>query len=118
MAKYIANVVKSGAYVGNPIVISLNTACIFISRTETVDLAKWEVEKYEVISGNTRKSMSSSIIRGTIGGALFGTPGMVAGSLSAKNKTIYTIAVEFKNGRKSIIEIDDKIYNKFMEKMF
>ena len=114
----MANMVKSGAYVGSPIVISLNTACIFISRTETVDLAKWKVEKYEVISWNTRKSMSSIIIRGTIGGVLFGTPGMMAGGLSAKNRTIYTIAVEFKNGRKSIIEIDDKIYNKFMEKMF
>lgn len=113
----MANMVKSGAYAGKFIYVRYNIACIDIGKRQYMDLAKWSVADYEIISGNTRKSMSSSIIRGAIGGALFGTPGMMAGGLSAKNKTIYTIAVRFKDGKRSVIEIDDKAYTAFMGRM-
>ena len=42
---------------------------------------------------------------------------MMAGGLSAKNKTIYTIVVKFKDGKRSVIEIDDKAYTAFMGRM-
>lgn len=39
-------------------------------------------------STETKKSASSSLVRGAIGGALFGGAGLLAGSLSGKNKSI------------------------------
>ena len=56
----MANVVKSGAYAGKFIYVRYNIACIDIGKRQYVDLAKWSVADYEVISGNTRKSMSKS----------------------------------------------------------
>ena len=113
----MVNYVKSGLYKGKIILIHLGIPCIMNGK-EKIDLAKWTISNYNIISGDTRKSMSSSIIRGAVGGALFGGVGALAGGLSAKNKTKYTIAVEFKNGGRSLIEIDDKIYTAFMSKMF
>ena len=39
-------------------------------------------------STDTRKSASSSLIRGAVGGALLGPAGLLAGGLSGKNKNI------------------------------
>lgn len=35
---------------------------------------------------------------------------MMAGGLSAKDKGIYQIAIQFKDGKKSLIEVDDATY--------
>ena len=51
------------------------------------------------------------------GVALLGGVGILAG-LSAKNKGIFTIAIQWKDGKKSLIEIDDKLYKKFINEMF
>ena len=90
------NMVTSGTYKGKFIFINLGVPYIKNGK-EKIDLAKWTISNYTVISGDTRKSMSSSILRGAVGGALFGGVGALAGGLSAKNKTKYTIAIEFKN---------------------
>lgn len=43
---------------------------------------------------------------------------MVAGAVTGKNKGIYVVAVQFNDGKKSLIELDSKIYTKFIEKCF
>lgn len=63
------------------------------------------------------KSGTSAILRGMAGVTLFGGVGILAG-LSAKHKGIYTIAIQWKDGKKSLIEIDDKLYKKFVAEMF
>ena len=42
---------------------------------------------------------------------------MLAG-LSAKNKSIVTRAIHFKNGKNSLLELDEKVYKKFVQTMF
>ena len=42
---------------------------------------------------------------------------MLAG-LSAKNKSTVTIAIRFKDGKNSLLEVDEKIYKKFVQAMF
>ena len=51
-------------------------------------------------------------------GSLFGGVGMIAGALSAKSKGVHTLAILFKDGKKSLIEVDDKIYKNIMTAIF
>jgi hypothetical protein len=43
---------------------------------------------------------------------------MLAGGMSAKNKGIYQVAVEFKDGKRSLLEVDDKTYNAIIKGCF
>jgi len=52
-----------------------------------------------------------------VGGFLLGPVGLLAG-LSAKNKRTHSVAVQFKDGRKSLIEMDDKIYKAIPYQVF
>ena len=80
-------------------------------------LGKANVKQYEVITEETMKSGSSAILRGALGASVLGPLGLLAG-LSAKNKGIYTIAIEWKDGNKSLIEIDEKIYKELIRDLF
>ncbi len=84
---------------------------------ESLKLDKSTVENYEIIDENYQKSAASAVGRATVGALLLGPIGLVAGA-TAKNKGIHTIAIQFKDGRKSLIEIDDKRYKVLMKKMF
>ena len=89
---------------------------------ELYDLDKSTVETYELITEETMKSGTSAILRGAAGVALLGPVGMLAG-LTAKNKGIYTIAIQWKEnspgkGERSLIEIDDNLYKAFVKSMF
>ncbi len=113
------NIVVAGDYEGK--VICSNIAGVYISINFTgskkVMLNKYEIETYEVITEDIRKSASSGVIRGAVGATLLGPVGLLAG-LSAKNKGTYTIAIKFKDGKNSLIEIDEKIYKAFVKACF
>ena len=48
---------------------------------------------------------------------MLGPVGLLAG-LSAKNKGIYTVAIKFKDGKNSLLEVDDKFYKALIKTMF
>lgn len=75
------------------------------------------INPYDVITEDTRKSAASGIARGAVGAALLGPVGLLAG-LSAKNKSTVTVAVRFKDGKNSLLEMDDKVYKNFVRAMF
>lgn len=81
-------------------------------------LNKTTVEAYEVITDEHRKSAASGVARGLVGGALLGPVGLLAGGLSAKSKGIYQVAIQFKDGKRSLIEIDEKIYKSLVQSCF
>ncbi|MBY6836009.1 hypothetical protein FDG50_00490 [Clostridium botulinum] len=78
---------------------------------------KTNVKKYEVIDQTTSKGAISAIIRGSLGIALLGGVGILAG-LSAKSKVIHLVAIEFNDGKRSLLEIDEKLYKVFRTNMF
>lgn len=82
-----------------------------------LELTKNNVIMYESITEEKMKSGSSAIIRGAFGAAVLGPVGILAG-LTAKNKGIHTVAIEWKNGKKSLIEVDEKIYKKLIADLF
>ncbi len=81
-------------------------------------LNKSYVDSYEVITEDISQSATSGAIRGAVGSALFGSAGMLAGVASAKKKSIITLAVHFKDGKNSLLEIDEKLYKKLILDMF
>jgi hypothetical protein len=73
-------------------------------------LADKEIVSVKIVSSSTdtttRGSVTSSVARGVIGGALFGPIGMIAGAATPKQKTVgtetkITFAVRYASGRVS-----------------
>lgn len=82
-----------------------------------IPLTKETVQHYEVLSEETSKSGTSAMLRAGTGAILLGPIGLFAG-FTAKKKGIYLIAVEFKDGKRSLMEIGQKNYKKFIKGMF
>lgn len=113
------NMVVAGDYEGK--IVCFNNRGLYIpinfSGSNRVMINKTTIEAYEVITEETRKSASSGIIRGAVGASLLGPVGLLAG-VSAKNKGLFTVAIKFKDGKNSLIEIDDKIYKALLKECF
>lgn len=75
------------------------------------------VESYEVLDEQHQKSAASAVGRAAVGGLLLGPVGLLAG-VSAKSKGSYYVAVQFKDGKRSLLEVDDKIYKAILSEMF
>ncbi len=112
------NMVVAGDYRGLPVSNINNCVQIYYDKKKYILLDKYEVERYEVLLEENQNSATNMAVRGAVGDAIFGEPGMLAGALSGKNKGIFTIAIYFKNGKKSLIEIDTKTYKDFIKEMF
>lgn len=78
-------------------------------------LTKRYISSYTVIDETNKDQYS--FWKGALGVALFGTIGAVAG-IGGKNKKEYLIAIEWKDGEKSLICIDDEYYKVFVKGMF
>ena len=88
-----------------------------ISIKEAILLTKDNIKQYEIITEDIVKSASSAVLRGIGGTLLLGGVGLLAG-LSAKNKGKYIIAVEWKSGERSLIELDNIDYKVFVKSNF
>ena len=114
------NVILSGDYKGR--VYSSTFKGLYIEDgffiKKKIYLNKKNVESYEAIDVATGKSMSSGIAKGLIGGAVFGGIGAIAGAASAKNKSVHTVAVYFKDGKKILIDLDDSYMKQLIKDLF
>lgn len=115
------NKVISGDYLNYSIWISGNCLAMGTDNgwTQTMlhRIAKDTVSDYEVVTEDKMKSASSTILRAGAGALVLGPVGLLAG-VSGKNKGIYNVAIMFKNGKKSLVEIDEKLYKKLVQTMF
>lgn len=78
-------------------------------------LTKRYISSYTVIDESNKDQYS--FWKGALGVTLFGSLGVVAG-IGGKNRKEYLIAIEWKDGDKSLILIDDKYYKVFVKSMF
>ncbi|MCM3411451.1 hypothetical protein [Metabacillus litoralis] len=111
------NKVIAGDYQGKLVNSTFGIVTIATSITKSFELNHDTVEEYEVIDESKRKSATSAVGRAFVGGAILGPVGWLAG-LTAKSKGTHVIAIEFKDGKKSLIEVNDKIYSALMKKLF
>ncbi len=114
----MANKILAGDYTGKPIMFTAGKLIIGVKLFKNMELNKDTVESYEIITDDIRKSAASGIARGAVGGVLLGPVGLLGGALSAKNKGTYQIALQFKDGKRSLIEVDDKFYKELIKVLF
>lgn len=114
------NLVIAGDFIGKAVSVIGGIPQIVLSKkwTENRPLDKCDVEQYEVVTEEHTKSAVSGAARGLVGGALLGPVGLLAGGLSAKNKGEYTVVIQFKDGKKSLIEVDEKVYKAIVKSCF
>lgn len=106
------NVVVAGDYDEGPIEFKNKEKGLFINKGmfNKIWINKETVDHYEVIDTESGKSMSSGIIKGAVGGALFGGIGAIAGATSGKNKSNVLVSIIFKDGKKSLCELDGAMF--------
>jgi hypothetical protein len=111
------NKVIAGDYVGKPLVHTLGIVMINYGFFKNLNVDKNTVESYEVVNEESHKSAMSAVGRGLVGSLLVGPVGMLAG-LSAKSVGTHVVAIQFKDGKKSLLEVDDKIYSSLTKALF
>lgn len=114
----MANKIIAGDYVGQPLMFTAGKLIITTGWFKNLEIDKTTLESYEIITDEVRKSAASGIARGAVGGALLGPVGLIGGALSAKNKGTYNIALQFYDGKRSLVEVDDKFYKHLIKIMF
>jgi len=91
----------------------------YIDVIATGSLIKEQISSYQVLDENNINSSEYSFLKGALGVALLGGVGAVAG-IGGKKKSSkeYLIAIEWKDGKKSLILLDDEYYKVFVKSMF
>ena len=112
------NRVVAGDYVGGSVsgtfgMVNIGTGGL----TGAITLNNANVESYEVLDQERRKSAKSAVGRAFVGSVALGGVGLLAG-LTAKNKGVHLIAIEFKDGKRSLIEVDEKKYKTIVKNLF
>jgi len=82
---------------------------------ELQPLSKTYISSYTVIDESNKDQYS--FWKGALGLALFGGLGAIAG-VNGKKKKEYLIAIEWKDGEKSLISLDDEYYKVFVKSNF
>ena len=90
----------------------------FRNESDFVEINKSTVESWELADEQSSKSLSSSLARGLVGGALLGPLGLIAGGVTGKTNKNYTVAILFNDGKKSLLDLNDYFYKEFMKVMF
>lgn len=103
------NIVLEGKYNDNKI------TCGTQLRADLNPFSKRYISSYTVIDETNKDQYS--IWKGALGVALLGNIGAVAG-IGGKSKKEYLIAIEWKDGEKSLILINDEYYKVFVKSMF
>lgn len=111
------NTVIAGDYENESIIIKSGKVVIVLGFFKTLEISKKTVEEYEIIDEKSRKSAVSAVGRGLVGSFILGPVGLLAG-LSAKSKGTHVVAIKFKDGKKSLLEIDDKTYKTLIKNLF
>ena len=108
------NKVVNGDYMGKIVSCISTHAFISLGFTKMIRMTKENVESYELL--NSEQSNGSSAMKTMVSGAMFGVAGALAAS--SKKNGIYQVVINFNDGKRSLLEIDEKIYKALVTGMF
>jgi len=86
--------------------------------SKSISINKQSIESIEILDSTKQRDTGSTIARGIVGGILLGPAGMIGGAILGKSAGIHLLSIIFKNGKRSLLEIDDKIYKEIIKKMY
>ena len=100
-------------------VVSHGSSVYFMRGLKKVKLDRTTVVKSEVVDDTTKHSFWQSLLAGTVGNAVLGTVGAITGVASTwRGKTSVLISIEFADGKRSLIEADEKAQPMLMKALF
>lgn len=113
------NIVLAGDYAGCRI-FRMSATCAYISGTmkklEDVRFCPESVTSYELLTEDAIRSGNSVLLTGSLDPA--GLIGLRLNATPAKQaKGIYTLAVKFDDGKRALVEVDEKIYTTIVRRM-
>lgn len=111
------NMVIAGDYKDKGLTNTRKGLVIATGFTKRIPVTKDTVESYELVDEEQRTKAMSAIGRGMVGSLALGPVGLLAG-LSAKKKGTYLVAIKFKDGKESLIELDDTLYKALVKTLF
>ncbi|WP_165253072.1 hypothetical protein [Adlercreutzia sp. ZJ304] len=103
------NKVIAGAYKGKIVSSAGMTPYIILKLTKTLNLDKTNVSHLELIDESSDISVASAATRGFIGEMLLGPIELVTAG-TAKRDERYIVDAVFKDGQRSVLEIDGDLY--------
>ena len=112
MAKKARNIVIEGEYKGKGIACTAIRIFIVPKVFKTIDLNCESVESYQLVDEKTFSGgAGAAVARGLVGNAIAGGIGALAGVASTPQNDVYIVLINFKDGKKSLIEIDGKHFD-------
>ncbi|MFR3499136.1 MAG: hypothetical protein ACLTT7_08980 [Paraclostridium bifermentans] len=117
--RYINSLVIDGDYKHSFISTSKESGILRIERDQSsIELAKSNIDKYDIVYIEYKKSIIDILLRIIICSYLIGILGLLAGFTASNTYESYRIIdVEFKDGKKSRIKINKKQFKQLLEIM-
>lgn len=113
------NVVVAGDYLGRPIVAEAGGQPVLLADAgNKIYLTSETVAQKELVSSEQSRSSGSAAKRALVGRAVLGRKGMVAGAATARRVTSYQISLTFKDGKRSLVEVDENLYKMIVKSTF
>lgn len=107
------NKVVDGDYKGKNVILTAQGITIVTGFLKSIMIDENTIKSYEIFDSEKKTSATSAIGRGAVGSLFLGPIGLLAAA-SAKKKGVYAVAVEFKDGKRSLLEVNEKIYKKML----
>lgn len=90
----------------------------FMHRLSRVNLNSATIQKYEVVDSQNGSSFWGSFLRGYISRSVLGSAGLMASTIRSANRKAIWISIEFRDGKKSLIEVDEVLYRKVIKVLY
>lgn len=116
MAK-ASNKVIAGDYQGKLVGGSLGEAFISLSITKFLYLNSDTVASVTSLDDDSQISVASAAMRGFVGELILGPIGLIAAA-TAKRNGFHILGIEFMDGKRSVVEVDDKRYRSIVQSCF
>lgn len=112
-----SNRVIAGDYKGKLVGGSFGEAFISLAMTKLLYLNKDTVSSLTPLDDDSQISVASAAMRGLVGELVLGPIGLIAAA-TAKRNGIHIVGIEFKDGKRSVVEVDDKRYRNMVQACF
>ena len=112
-----SNKVIAGDYKGKLIGGSFGEAFISLAMTKLLYLNKDTVSSLTPLDDDSQISVASAAMRGLVGELVLGPIGLIAAA-TAKRNGIHIVGIEVKDGKRSVVEVDDKRYRNMVQACF